>query len=425
MKRFAIALSLVVVAVLCASRADSQTFKTMIEFTGPKSATSGRQAVGSLTVSGTTLYGMTEDGGNGYGNLFSVGVDGANYQDLLSFTGSAGSASGAFPCGSLTLAGSTFYGMTSGQLYNNGNIFSVGIDGTNYQNLASFTGSSGTAVGVEPLGSLTLGGTRLYGMTTGGSAGGYGNVFSVGIDGTNFQNLLSFTGSSGSARGSQPKGSLTIGGTNLYGMTSGVYPSYYGNLFSVGANGANYQNLVSFTGNGSSGSAASGEFPAGSLTIAGTTLYGMTYGGGSGWGNIFSVGMDGTNYRNLVSFTNSFAPSSGNGPLGSLTLVGNTLYGTTYYGGVNRHGNIFSVGIDGSGFQNLYSFTGGTDGGSPAGDLTLSGGTLFGMAEAGGIGNNGTLFALALPTPEPGTLLLAGSAAAVVVAYRWRRRRKE
>ena len=67
---------------------------------------------------------------------------------------------------------------------------------------------------------------------------------------------------------------------------------------------------------------------------------------------------------------------------------------------------ISSSGIDGSDYEDLYNFHGGTDGGLPQGDLTLSGGTLFGMAGWGGANGDGTAFAFALPmpTPEPGTL---------------------
>ena len=65
------------------------------------------------------------------------------------------------------------------------------------------------------------------------------------------------------------------------------------------------------------------------------------------------------------------------------------------------------MGIDGSGYQDLYDFTGGTEGAFPYGDLTLSGGTLFGMTYSGGANDyNGTIFALALPVPEPGPLAL-------------------
>ncbi len=78
-------------------------------------------------------------------------------------------------------------------------------------------------------------------------------------------------------------------------------------------------------------------------------------------------------------------------------------------------------------YEDLYDFTGGTDGGYPQGDLLLSSGTFFGMAEEGGITQLGTVFALTLPTPtpEPGTLALAvAGGAAALVSYRWRRRRR-
>ena len=155
--------------------------------------------------------------------------------------------------------------------------------------------------------------------------------------------------------------------------------------------------LVQFTGTGGT---ASGAVPTGSLTLSGTTLYGMTsQGSANGEGNVFSVGTGGTGYQNLVSFTGGGGTASGDG-------------------------NIFSVGIDGSGYQNLYSFSGGNDGGFPQGDLTLSGGTLFGMTSRDGINGDGTLFAFTLqatPVPEPGTLALVGALCAAGCA--WRRRR--
>ena len=50
------------------------------------------------------------------------------------------------------------------------------------------------------------------------------DVFSIGVNGTNFQNLLMFTGTNGLL----PNGSLTLSGSVLYGMTS-----------AGGSNGAN------------------------------------------------------------------------------------------------------------------------------------------------------------------------------------------
>jgi autotransporter-associated beta strand protein/uncharacterized repeat protein (TIGR03803 family) len=388
--------ALVLSFALCTSRVESQTFTTLIQFTGSSGTATGYGPYGSLTLSGTTLFGMTVQGGaSGNGNIFSVGTDGRSYKNLLPFTGTSGSASGKSPKGSLTPSGTTFYSMTGlGGANGVGNVFSVAANGTNYRNLASFTGSSGTAIGAGAGSRLTLIGTTLFGMTPTGGMSAFGNVFSVSTAGTNYKNLVSFTGSSGSATGNSPAGSLTLVGTSLYGMTPYGGPVGAGNIFSVGTNGTSYRNLVSFTG--TSGT-ASGSSPLGSLALSGTRLYGMTEnGGGTGQGNVFSVGTNGTSFQNLVSFTGTSGSATGLAPQGSLLISGSTLYGMTSGGGALGNGNIFSVGINGLGYQNLYGFTGGTGGSGPVGDLTISAGTLFGMAPFGGTGG-GTLFAFALP----------------------------
>src|SRR5438046_10404153 len=65
-------------------------------------------------------------------------------------------------------------------------------------------------------------------------------------------------------------------------------------------------------------------------------------------------------------------------PYGGLILSGNTLYGAAF-GGI---GNLFAVNTNGTGFTNLYTFTG-TDGGGQ-GVLVLSGNQLYGAALFGG-----------------------------------------
>ncbi len=394
-----LACALALAFALCGGRANSQSLTTLVEFTGFTGVGPANDSVplGSLTLAGTTLYGTASGGGAGnLGAVFSVGADGTDFQNLASFTG--GTASGLEPGGSLTLSGTTLYGTVAGGAGDYGAIFRVGTDSTGYQNVVSFTGSGGMANGYGPGKTLTLSGTTLYGVTAAGGYG-YGNVFSVGLDGTNYQNLVSFTGTSGTADGYEPVGGVALGGATLYGMTyhGGEIGVGFGNVFSVGADGTGYQNLVSFTGGAGT---ANGGPPLGSLTLGGATLYGMTFSGGAnGIGNIFSVGIGGS-YQNLVSFTGTGGIASGQYPNGSLALSGTTLYGMTYQGGAYGYGNIFSVGIDGSGYQNLYSFSGGTDGAYPEADLTLSGGTLFGTTSGGGIASGyngqGTVFALGL-----------------------------
>jgi uncharacterized repeat protein (TIGR03803 family) len=424
-----IAFSLATSVALCASRAESQSFTTLVQFTGTGGTACGWEPDhGSLALIGTALYGTTSVGGTatdamgvGYGNVFSVGTNSTSYKNLISFNGSGTAVNGHFPDSNVALVGTNLYGTTGqGGVYDYGSVFSVGTDGTNYHNLLSFTGSGGETIGEYPVGSLTLIGSQMYGMTA--EQGNYfGSVFSVGTNGMNFQNLLSFTGSGsgGAANGKDPAGNLTLAGTRFFGMTNGGGAMGYGNVFSVGTDGTNYQNLVSFTG---TGGLASGRNPEGSLTLAGTRLYGMTaVGGAGGYGNLFSVGTDGTGYQNLVSFTGTGGTANGIIPWGSLMLSGTTFYATTTSGGSHESGNIFSVGLDGSSYRDLYDFTNGTDGEMPGGDLLLSGGTLFGTAFTGGANGKGTVFALTLPTPEPDTLALVGAGAAALVSYRWRR----
>ncbi|HAO77976.1 MAG TPA: hypothetical protein DCQ92_03170 [Verrucomicrobia subdivision 3 bacterium] len=120
-------------------------------------------------------------------------------------------------------------------------------------------------------------------------------------------------------------------------------------------------------------------------------MYGTAYYGGSGGnGTVFAVNTDGTGFTNLHSFTGG---SDGAAPFAGLILSGNTLYGTTEDGG-NGYGTVFKVNTDGTGFTNLYSFNGGSDGYRTVAGLILSGNTLYGTTEYGGSSGAGTVFAI-------------------------------
>src|SRR5947207_10654182 len=60
-----------------------------------------------------------------------------------------------------------------------------------------------------------------------------------------------------------------------------------------------------------------------------------------------------TNDVGGVFYTNT----DGAAPVGGLTLSGDTLYGTTPFGGTSGVGTVFKVKTDGTGFTTLYSFT--------------------------------------------------------------------
>jgi MYXO-CTERM domain-containing protein len=304
---------------------DGTGFSLLHSFGG---ASDGWSPNGSLTLSGSTLYGMTTLGGpgTGGGTLFKVNTDGTGFS-VLHFFG--GPSNGALPYGSLTLSGSILYGMTAaGGASNSGTLFQVNVDGTGFSVLHSFTG--GTSDGRIPYGSLTLLGSTLYGMSSAGDAGGV--LFKVNTDGTSFSSLHSFQG--GTSDGALPYGSLTASGSTLYGMTVFGGASNGGTLFKVETDGTGFSLLRSFPWDWND------RVPDGFLTLSGSTLYGMTYrGGASNGGTLFKIETDGTGFSLLHSFAGG--TSDGKFPAASLTLSGSTLYGMTSRGGASNRGTVF------------------------------------------------------------------------------------
>ena len=145
---------------------------------------------------------------------------------------------------------------------------------------------------------------------------------------------------------------VSVSGTNLAGATK----VYFGNT--AVTSGLTVFNAVHpFTT-----AIGDGNNPFGDLTLGGSTLYGMTL--GPNFGTIFSVNTDGSGYTDLYDFLNN--ATSGANPHGSLTLIGSTLYGMTSQGGANGDGTIFSIGTDGTGYKDLWDFDG-ADGALPTG----------------------------------------------------------
>jgi uncharacterized repeat protein (TIGR03803 family) len=368
----------------------------------------GQTPVGAPFLSGTTLYGMTLNGGAnfGLGTIYRVGTDGAGFSLLHSFAG--GLADGQNPHGSLIQSGPTLYGMTGGggNSLSGGTVFRIGADGSGYGLLHSFTGVA--ADGERPLGTPVLSGGVMYGLTSSGGAADLGTVFKLSAEGTGFGLLHSFAG--GPADGAAPGfSSLVVSGATLYGMTTGGGSADLGTVFKVNSDGTGFTVLHEFI-------AATGDgwAPLGSLTLVGATLYGMTRQGGGAAGTIFKINSDGSGYQILHTFLGG--PTDGANPVGDLLAVGSTLYGTTPTGGANALGTLFKIETDGTGYELLHSFAGGP--GQPAnpGDLTTDGGMLFGISGRGGASDLGTIYSFPVVVPEPSALLLAGLAATAAIA---------
>jgi uncharacterized repeat protein (TIGR03803 family) len=364
---------------------DGSDFTILYRFTNQPD---GANPVTGLTLSGNTLYGTTEHGGNyDDGTLFAINTDGSGYTNFYSFTGEA---DGGNPVSGLVLSGNSLYGTTEfGTRSGYGTLYSIQIDGTNVMPLHEFTGSPD---GGNPYGTLLLAGNTLYGTTGGGGTSGNGAIFAINTSGTGYTNIYSFPGGNGGA--SYPVAGLILSGSTLYGTTEDGGAEYSGVVFSISTNGMNYANVVSFEPNPGLGPKinSEGANPQGGLILSGTTLYGTAGNGGSAsYGTVFSLQTDGSNFANLHSFTNG---NDGANPMAGLLQLGNVLYGTAAYGGKSGGGTVFGLNADGSGFTTLHSFTGGSDGANPAASLIFWSNALYGTAQNGGSLNAGTVFSL-------------------------------
>ena len=141
-----------------------------------------------------------------------------------------------------------------------------------------------------------------------------------------------------------------------------------------------------------------GSYPvAGLIADAAGNMYGTSrFGGANSSGTVFKLTPSGNTWSETVIY--SFAGGNdGSSPAAALIMdkAGN-LYGTTRLGGSANAGTVFELSPSGSSWTEsvLYTFTGGTDGGSPQGALTLRNGALFGTTPEGGALGNGAVYRL-------------------------------
>jgi uncharacterized repeat protein (TIGR03803 family) len=296
---------------------------------------------------------------------------------------------GAGPVAGLVFSGNTLYGTANqGGSSGWGTVFAVSTDGTEFTTLYSFTGGSD---GGRTLAGLVLSGKTLYGTALEGGTGA-GTVFAVNTDGTGFTTLYSFGNGSD---GANPSAGLVLSGNTLYGTALGG--SGWGTVFAVNTDGTGFTTLYSFTAGAINSlgliTNSDGATPKAGLVLSGNTLYGTAYyGGSSGRGTVFAVNTDGTGFTTLHAFVGG--DDGANPGAAGLILSGNTLYGTAFTGGSSGRGTVFAVNTDGTGFTTLHSFLGGDDGANPRAGLILSGNTLYGTAAGGGTSGNGTVFAI-------------------------------
>jgi len=349
----------------------------------------GRNPAGGLTLSNNVLYGTTRYGGlHGIGTIYRMNRDGSAYAVLHDFAG--GAADGSNPIGTLVLSGSTIYGGTfNGGPNNLGTVYSIQTNGSSFTVLHTFPTGSGD--GAFPCAPLVVVDTTLYGTTEQGGSDNLGTIFKMNTNGTGYGKIHDFV--TGPTDGHLPLTGLTLAGSTLYGVTAqGGNTNNAGTLFKIGLNGTGYVLLHQFTG-----IHGDGYNPEHTLTLIGSALFGNTnQGGTAGTGTIFKINTDGTGYDVLYSFEGS----TGNDghPSSALTVVEDHLIGATDPIDNSIPDLVYSIALDGSGFGVLYRFNGATsEGREPGGDLAAIGSNLYGVAAFGGTGG-GVIYTLVLPT---------------------------
>lgn len=380
---------------LCAS-GPAQEYKVLKTFNG----SDGQNPYGTVLVEGGKMYGLTSGRSTlGMGTVFSMDLNGSNHTILHSFATPYSATDGAVPQGDLIRVGDDLYGMTyyggaNHPATGSGVIFKVGMNGSNFTLLHTFTG--GATDGALPYGSLSFVDGNLYGMTSAGGTSNTGALFRMDTNGGSFSVLHSF---SSNLDGKQPYGDLLAIGDRLYGTASTGGTGNVngaGLVFSIGTNGAGFQVMHDFRGG-----PGDGNRPMGSLLDVGGVLYGTTENGGSNGnrGAIFRLNTDGTDYQII----HNFAGGSGGGSdpyYEDLVAFGDTLYGVTQFGGTNNYGTLFELNTNGSDFAVLHSFRGSADGRYPYGGLELADGVLYGMTANGGPSDVGTVFSYVIPEAQ-------------------------
>jgi uncharacterized repeat protein (TIGR03803 family) len=339
MKKLVFAIMALVMAAAVAQPAAAQTFKPLHEFNG---ADDGRNPEGKLLRDAAgNLYGTTfTDGSGSEGTVFKIDSTGRE-KVLFHFDVS----DGADPSSALIQDQA-------------GNLYGVADEGP---------GGAGIVYKLSPEGKQTI--------------------------------LFAFQGCLFCHRPRVPSGALFMDQSgNLYGTTifggKGKCQSGCGTIYRLDLAGKLHV-LYEFTGG------ADGSVPVGPLVPdANGNLYGVAQAGGDlscselrvGCGTVFRFARKSAK----LTVLHTFHRADGATPQPDLlfdTTSGN-LYGAASQGGISEKGVLFKISSDGK-YKILHRFTGANDGSEPNGGLVLDeAGNLFGTAQTGGRGTDGTAFVI-------------------------------
>lgn len=409
---FCAASALIVCAGLLALPTNAATETVLYSFCSQGSnCLDGQTPLAALNDAKGIIYGTTFVGGTcGLGTAFSLDPKTGALTTLHSFC-RPHLKDGSHPGSDPTYVHGTLYGTTEeggsyhhqGLQHGAGTLFSIdpvtGSEKLVYRFQDGNDGAVPTGHLVQLSGTL-YGTTRAGGNQTGGDCyPGCGTIFSLDPSTGVEKGLYVFCSQQNCTDGAGPDAGVNHVNGILYGTTSVGGAYNLGTVFSLDPASGVEKVLYSFGTNGN----ADGDYPYAGLVNINGILYGTTYFGGTNEaGTVFSLDLA-TNVEKVVfSFCSQNDCSGGRVPVyGPLIQANGVLYGTTEFGGTNCGddgcGTVFSVDPATGKETALYSFcnqTNCTDGAEPLAGLVDMNGTLYGTTFVGGAHNAGTVFAI-------------------------------
>ncbi len=362
---------------------------------------------------GTTFYGGTGGCRDNNGKLIGCGTvyemsppasPATQWTQTVIFNFSG---EGVYPRGSLVFDSvGDLYGVTTqGGDSGNGIVFELlppSQTGGNWTETTLYNFGGGSDGGNPQAGLIIDQSGNLYGTALGNGGcgvGGCGVVFEVfqGSDGRWLEIVL--YGFQGGFDGAHPHAPLVSDASgNFFGTTSSGGLNDSGIVFELspsGDGGTWTETILHNFGEAD----RDGLNPAAGLTLGpkgvflGTTVKGGSFGGGTVFGLQPPSNPGPWGYKVLYNFGATLA--DGLAPYCNLTILNESVYGTTSIGGAFNAGTVFQLEQFGAGTlteTSMYSFTGGQDGGMPLAGVISTGYALYGTTSGGGFQNNGTAF---------------------------------
>ena len=347
----------------------SGTLTTLYNFCSQSDCTDGDSPTGGvIQASNGGFYGITNVGGaHGVGTVFKI-TRGGKFTTLYSFCSQSGCVDGSQPfAGLVQAANGDLYGTTSlgGANGEYGTIFKITPNG-NLTTLYSFCSESNCADGYSPQGHLIQAANGdLYGTTFQGGAGTYGaggTVFKI-TPGGKLTTIYNFCSESGCPDGCYPQD----------GLVQSTNGDFYGTTLECSANGFSTGTIFKLTPSGkltilhsfcSQSGCADGQNPNSTLVRATNgVFYGTaSVGGANSQGTVFKI-TPGGKLTTLYSFCPKGCTTGGYYPTAGLVQATNgTFYGTTYEGGTNSAGTVYSFSVGLGSFVDPQAAVGSIDG---------------------------------------------------------------